>query len=271
MKQKKFETLLYSSAGVLVMLVIIIAINIITAAFKTRLDLTEEKAYTLNAGTRRILEKIDGPVEIRLYYSQSEARMPSMLKAYARQIEDLLGEFRQASRGNIEIKKFDPEPDSEAEELAQLDGIEPQLLSTGDQIYLGVAISQDPVKVALPFLSPDRERMLEYDLARALAKVISTNKPVIGVMTPLPLFGSPMNPMMMRMGQQGQEPWAVINELKRDFDVRQVQMDAEKIDDDIRVLLVIHPKDIKDTAQYAIDQFVLRGGKLIALLDATAV
>ena len=271
MKEKKLETLLYSSAGVAVMAVIIIAVNLIMGAFKSRIDLTEEKAYTLNPGTRRILQKLDGPVEVRLYYSQSETRMPSHLKSYARHVEDLLSEFRQVSKGNIEIKKFDPEPDSEAEELAQLDGIEPQLLPTGDQLYLGVAISQDPVKVALPFLPPDRERLLEYDLARALSKVISTNKPAIGVMTPLPMFGMPMNPMMMRMGQQGQEPWALITELKRDFDVRQVPMETEKIEDDIKVLLVIHPKDIKDTAQYAIDQFVMRGGKLVAMLDASAV
>jgi ABC-type uncharacterized transport system involved in gliding motility auxiliary subunit len=85
------------------------------------------------------------------------------------------------------------------------------------------------------------------------------------------MFGMPVNPMMMRMGQQGQDPWALISELKRDFDVRQVPLDAEKIEDEIKVLLVIHPKDIKETAQYAIDQFVMRGGKLVAMLDASAV
>jgi ABC-type uncharacterized transport system involved in gliding motility auxiliary subunit len=146
--------------------------------------------------------------------------------------------------------------------------VEGQPTETGDKFYLGVAISLDPHKVALPFLPPARERLLEYDLARAVSQVLSTNKPVIGVMTPLPIFGQPMNPMMARMGQgQGQEPWAFLSELKRDFEVRQVQMETEKIDDDIRVLMVIHPKEIKDTAQYAIDQFVMRGGKLIACLD----
>src|ERR1043165_4311768 len=111
--------------------------------------------------------------------------------------------------------------------------------------------------------------MLEYDLARAISQVLSTNKPVVGVMTPLPMFGQPMNPMMMRMGQQqGQEPWVVIGELKKDFEVKQIPMDVEKIDDDVKVLLVVHPKEIKDTAQYAIDQFLMRGGKLMALLDS---
>ncbi len=142
------------------------------------------------------------------------------------------------------------------------------MIETGDKIYLGVAISLDPQKVALPFLPPNRERLLEYDLARALSQVLSTNKPVVGVMTPLQVFGMQMPPQMrMQMGGQNQDPWVFISELRRDFEVRQVQMDADKIDDDIKVLLVIHPKEIKDTAQYAIDQFIMRGGKLIACLD----
>jgi len=87
-----------------------------------------------------------------------------------------------------------------------------------------------------------------------LSQVIATNKPVLGVISPLPMFGQPMNPMMARMGQQqGQEPWVIISELKKDFEVKQLQMDVEKIDDDIRVLLVVHPKEIKDATQYAID------------------
>ena len=267
MKEKKLDTLLFSAIGVGVMFVIVVAINIIASTLKGRVDLTEGKIYTLSPGTRAILKKIDSPVEVRFYYSQSESRIPSQLKTYAKRVEDLLGEFRQVSGGNLEIKKLDPQPDSEAEDLANLDGVEGQPTTTGDKIYLGVAISLDPHKVAIPFLLPNRERMLEYDLARAISQVLSTNKPVIGVMTPLPIFGQPMNPMMMRMGQQGQEPWVFISELKRDFEVKQVPMETEKIDDDIKVLMLVHPKEIKETAEYAIDQFVMRGGKLIACLD----
>ena len=267
MKEKKLDTLLFSTIGVGVMFIIVVAVNVIATAMNARLDLTEGKVYTLSAGTKAILGKIDSPVEIRFYYSQSESRAPSQFKTYAKRVDDLLSEFRQASRGNIEIKKYDPQPDSEAEDLANLDGVDGQPTEGGEKFYLGVAISLDPQKVAIPFLPPNRERLLEYDLARAISQVLSTNKPVVGVMTPLPIFGQPMNPMMARMGQQGQEAWVFISELKRDFEVRQVPMEAEKIDDDIRVLMVIHPKDIKDTAQFAIDQFVMRGGKLIACLD----
>jgi ABC-type uncharacterized transport system involved in gliding motility auxiliary subunit len=267
MKEKKVETLLFSAVGVAVMFIIVLAVNLIAGAFKGRLDLTKEKAFTLSAGTRAILAKLDSPVEVRFYWSQSESRVPSQFKTYAKRVEDLLSEFKQASHGNLEIKKLDPQPDSEAEDSANLDGVEGQPVESGEKIYLGLAISLDPQKVALPFLSPQRDRLLEYDLARAISQVLSTNKPVIGIMTALPIFGQAMNPMMMRMGQQGQEPWVFVSELKKDYDVRQLQPDVEKIDDDIKVLMVIHPKDLKDTTQYAIDQFVMRGGKLIACLD----
>jgi ABC-type uncharacterized transport system involved in gliding motility auxiliary subunit len=268
MKEKKLDTLLFSAIGVAVMFIIVVAINLIASALNTRVDLTENKVYTLSPGTKAILAKIDAPVEVRFYYSQSQSRMPAQFKTYAKRVEDLLAEFRQHSRGNLELKKLDPQPDSEAEDLANLDGVEGQMIETGEKVYLGVAISLDPQKVALPFLPPNRERLLEYDLARALSQVLSTNKPVVGVMSPLQVFGMQMPPQMrMQMGGQNQDPWVFISELKRDFEVRQVQMDAEKIDDDIKVLLVIHPKEIKDTAQYAIDQFIMRGGKLIACLD----
>ena len=269
MKQKKIETLLYSAVGVVVMFVVIVAVNLISGAAKARLDLTQDKLYTLAPGTKAILKKLDSPVEVRFYFSQSGSRVPSNIRTYANDVEDLLEEFSLASGGKIKVRKIDPKPDSDAEEKAQSDGVEPQQLGPGENFYFGLAISLDPEKVAVP-LSVERERLLEYDIAHALGQVISTNKPVLGVMTPLPMFGQPMNPMMMRMGQQGQRPWVFIQELKRDYNVRQVQMDVDKIDDDVQVLVVAHPKNISDKAQFAIDQFVLRGGKLLAFLDATS-
>jgi ABC-type uncharacterized transport system involved in gliding motility auxiliary subunit len=271
MKKKQLETLLYSVVGVGAMFLVLVALNFIFGVFKARADLTQEKLYTLSDGTKAILKKLEGPVEIRFYATQGEKEMPAQFKAYAQRIEDLLSEYKQHAKGNIEIKKFNPRPDSDAEDSAQLDGVEGQMLPNGEHLYLGIAVSYLDGKSALPFLSPDREKLLEYDISRAISRVANPEKPVVGVMTPLPMFGQPMNPMMMRMGQQPQEPWVVINELQRDFTVRQLQMDVDKIDDDIKVLLVVHPKNISDKAQYAIDQFVLRGGKLIAFLDALAI
>jgi ABC-type uncharacterized transport system involved in gliding motility auxiliary subunit len=264
---KKVEALLYSAVGVFFMFIVILGVNLLFGATRLRMDLTEDKLYTLTEGTKKILKKVDSPVEIRFYCSRGESRMPSTLRNFAQNIEDLLAEFKAQNPANIQIKKFDPKPDTEAEDLARLDGIEGQPLPSGESFYMGVCVSLDPQKVSVPFLSPERERLLEYDLARAVARVLSTNKPVIGLMTPLPIAGMPMNPMMMQMGRRGQEPWIILGELKADFDVQTVPMETEKIDDNIKVLMVVHPKSISDKAQFAIDQFVLRGGKLIAFLD----
>jgi ABC-type uncharacterized transport system involved in gliding motility auxiliary subunit len=274
MKKKSFETIIYSVGGVAAALIIVVAFNAITGAFKQRVDLTKEKAYTLTAGTKAILQKLDTPVKIRFYYSRSENLSPELIsvKTYAQHVEDLLSEYKQAAKGKIILEKYDPQPDSDAEDSARLDGVEGQMLPNGEKFYLGAAVSQLDAKESIPFFAPGKERLLEYDLSRAVSRVVSPERPVVGVMSPLPVFGAPSNPMMARMGQQqGQEPWAVINELKKDFTVKQVEMTADKIDPDIKLLVVIHPKDVTDAAQFAIDQFIMRGGKLIAFLDATSL
>jgi gliding motility-associatede transport system auxiliary component len=275
MKNKSFETILYSTVGVAAMALILIAFNFITGSFKSRVDLTKERAYTLSAGTRAILTKLDAPVKVRFYCTQGENSTPGaiMLKNYAKEVEDLLGEYKQAAKGKLIIEKYNPEPDSDAEDSAHLDGVEGQMLGNnpfggGDRFYLGLSVSYGmDQKVAIPFLSPERERLLEYDISRAISQVFTPEKPVVGIMSPLPIFGMPANPMMMRMGQQGEQPWTIVNELKNDFKVKRVAMDVDKIEDDVKVLLVVHPREITDKAQYAIDQFILRGGKMIAFLD----
>jgi ABC-type uncharacterized transport system involved in gliding motility auxiliary subunit len=271
MKKKGYETILYSTAGVVIMAAVLLAFNVITSAFKVRADLTQEKVYTLSAGTRAILAKLDAPVKVRLYCTQSENSTPEtvFLKNYARRVEDLLSEYKQASRGKLVVEKYDPQPDSDAEDSARLDGVEGQMMRNGENFYLGLSVSQLEERQALPFLDPNRERQLEYDLSRAISRVMSPERPTVGIMSAIPVFGMPSNPMMMRMGQQGQQPpWAIVNELKNDYSVKRIAIDADKIDDDVRVLMVIHPREITDKALFAIDQFIMRGGKLIAFLDA---
>ena len=269
MKKKSLETLIYSAAGVAAMALLLVAFNVITGAAKSRVDLTKERAYTLSPGTKAILNKLDTTVKIRFYCTQAESSTPDTvyLKGYAKRVEDLLTEYRQAAHGKLVIEKYDPQPDSDAEDSARLDGVEGETLRNGDRFYMGLAVSLLDEKQTIPFLDPNRERLLEYDLSRAISRVITPEKPVVGIMSPLPVFGMPSNPMMMRMGQQGQQPWVIVNELKNDFNVQRVAMDVDKIDDEIKVLMVIHPREISDKAQYAIDQFVMRGGKLIAFLD----
>jgi ABC-type uncharacterized transport system involved in gliding motility auxiliary subunit len=269
MQKKSLETILYSSAGIVVMLVIMVAVNVITGAMPIRVDMTQEKAYTLSAGTKAILKKLDTPVKIRFYCTQSDTATPETiyLKSYARKVEDLLQEYKQIAGKNLIIEKYDPQPDSDAEDSAQLDGLQPQQLPGVDQFYLGLAVSVADERVAIPFLEPNREKLLEYDITRAISQVVNPEKPTVGIMSSLPVFGEPGNAMMQQMGQQGNAPWTLVGQLQQDFNVKQIGMDAEKIDDDVKVLVVIHPKGISDQTQYAIDQFVLRGGKLIAFLD----
>ena len=272
MNKRSWETLVFSTVGVVAMFVILLGVNLVTARFKQRVDLTAEKAYTLSPGTRTVLSRLDTPVTIRFYWSRLDTATPEtvFLRNYARRVEDLLEEFREAAGGKLRIEKLDPQPDSDAEDSARLDGIEPQVLSTGDRFYLGLAVSMLDARAAIPFLAPTRERLLEYDLLRAVTRVIKPEKPVIGIMSALPVFGGPANPFM-GSGQRPQEPWAVINELQSDFTVRRVELTAEAIDDDIQVLVVIHPRDISEKTQYAIDQFLMRGGKLVAFLDPVSL
>jgi len=270
MQKKSLETFLYSIGGVIAMALILVAVNVITSGARQRVDLTKEKAYTLSDGTRAVLAKLDTPVKIRFYCSQGASASPQtvFLKTYARKVEDLLAEYKQAGKGKIILEKYDPQPDSDAEDSAKLDGVQGAQMPSGEPFYLGIAVNLLDSKEAIPFCQPTRERLLEYDLTRAITRVITPEKPVVGIMSPLPVFGAPSNPMMMQMGQRGQQAWAMITELQKDFILKNVAMNVEKIDDNIKVLVVIHPKDITEGAQFAIDQFLLRGGKLLAFLDA---
>jgi len=267
MQKRGLETLLYSAGGVLALAVILIAANFLVGAFNARIDLTDGNVYTLSPGTKAILSKLEAPVKIRYYYSQGSAAVPVGLKTFAGRVEDLLSEYRAASGGKVVIEKFNPEPDSDAEDSATLDGVDAQMTNTGEKFYLGLSVSFLDQKAAIPVLSPDRERLLEYDITRAISQVSAVKKPVIGVMSALPVLGRPLNPVLK---QQPTEPWVLASELKRVFDVREIKMDAERIPDEVNVLLVVHPRNLTETTEYAIDQFVLRGGKLIAFFDPYA-
>jgi ABC-type uncharacterized transport system involved in gliding motility auxiliary subunit len=266
MRNKGLQTFLYSTAGVIALALILIALNYIFSPLRARVDLTEGKVFTLSEGTKAILTKLESPVKIRYYYTQGEAT-PVGLRTYAQRVEDLLNEFSSVSRGKVIVEKYNPQPDSDAEESATLDGIEGQMLNTGEKFYLGLSVSQLDDKVAIPVLTPERERLLEYDLTRAVARVSTPKKPVVGVMSAVPVFGRGLSPLALQEKKGLTEPWVLISELQRDFELKDVSMNAETIDPAIKVLLVIHPRDITETTQYAIDQFIMRGGKLIAFMD----
>jgi gliding motility-associatede transport system auxiliary component len=264
---KKYETFLYSAGGLAAIFLILLLANFVLGALPARIDLTQGRLYTLSDGTREVLKKLEAPVKLRLYFSQSDANVPLSIKAYGRHVEDLLAEYRRAAAGKVAVEKLDPQPDSDAEDAATLEGVDAQVTPAGDKFYLGLSVSYLDQKVALSALSPERERLLEYDLTRAVARAASPGKPVVGVMSALPVFGAPPSAMT---GGQPMEQQVFVNELRRDYTVKRVSPGAESIDDDVKVLVVIHPRGISDAAQYAIDQFVLRGGKLIAFVDPSA-
>ncbi|HUN67584.1 MAG TPA: GldG family protein [Burkholderiales bacterium] len=263
---KKHEALVYSAVGLAALFLILVAVNYLASFQSAKIDLTEGRVQTLSEGTKKILRGLDAPVKLKLYISRGEQAMPVQLRGFAQRVEDLAREFKSIAGAKLVIETYNPKPDSDDEDAAQLDGVEAQQLFSGEQFYLGLAVSQLDRKQAIPALSPQRERLLEYDLARAIARVASAERPVLGLMSALPVLGERFNPMT----RQSSEPWVLANELKRDFNVKQVPLVAESIDPEIKVLLVIHPRDLPEATEYALDQFVLRGGKLIAFVDPYA-
>jgi ABC-type uncharacterized transport system involved in gliding motility auxiliary subunit len=262
---KKYEALIYSAIGLAALFLVLVAFNYLASTAALRADFTEGRLYTLSEGTKKILRNLQAPVKVKLYITSGEA-MPVALRSFAQRVEDLVREFKAVAGPNLVIEKYNPRPDSEEEDAAQLDGIEPQQLMSGEQFTLGLAVSQLERKQSIPVLAPARERLLEYDLVRAVARAAIAERPKIGLMSGLPVMGERFNPMT----RQSSEPWVLANELRRDFDVVQVNMTADSIAKDINVLLLIHPRDIGETTEYALDQFVLRGGKLIAFVDPYA-
>ncbi|HEX9397752.1 MAG TPA: Gldg family protein [Burkholderiales bacterium] len=262
---KKHEALLYSAVGLAALALILVAVNFLLSRAAVRLDLTQGSLYTLSDGTKKILRNLAAPVKLKLYVSQGEA-VPVPLRGFTQRVEDLVREFQSASGGNLRVEKYNPRPDSEEEDAAQLDGIEPQQLVTGEQFYLGIVVSQLERKQAIATVSPQRERLLEYDLVRAIARTAATERPKVGLMAGLPVLGEKFNPFT----RQSSDPWVLANELKREYEVKEVPMSAREIDKDIGVLLLIHPRDASPQTEYALDQFVLRGGKLIAFVDPYA-
>jgi ABC-type uncharacterized transport system involved in gliding motility auxiliary subunit len=262
---KKYEHLIYSAVGLVALLLLLVAFNYLASTASARADLTEGNLYTLSGGTKKILRGLESPVTLKLYVSQGEA-VPVQLRSFAQRVEDLVREFQAASNGNLRVQRYNPQPDSDEEDAAQLDGIEPQQLVSGEQFYLGVAVSQLERKQAIAAITPQRERLLEYDLVRAIARVGAAERPKIGLMAGLPVSGERFNPFT----RQSSEPWVLANELRREFEVQEVPMSAKEIDKDVNVLLLIHPRDPQPQTEYALDQFVMRGGKLIVFVDPYA-
>ena len=257
--------------GLAVVAAIIGAANLILSNLPLRVDMTGEKLYTLSKGSKAVLGKLENDVTLKFYYSSSSAEMPMQLKTYAQQVQNLLKEYELAGNGHVALEAYDPKPDSDAEEWAQRYGVEPQNVNPfGQPVYFGLVAVCGDREETLPRFSPRTESTLEYDVTRLVTRVgWDEQRPVIGVMTSLQgVLGQPMNPMMQMQRRQQPQGWASFMELKKDYDVREIPPTAESIDDDVKALVVLHAKDLSEKTLFAIDQFVIRGGRLIACVDA---
>lgn len=253
---------------------ILVVVNYIVGGLgvlNLRADLTERKQYTLSEGTKRIVEGLnpDKPVSIRLYASRDSRLMPLDFQAYADTVRDLLLEYEKYSDGKITLEVIDPRPDTEEEDRAVADDIQGhQMTHDGSKVYLGLAVQCLQQKEIIPVLNPNDESSLEYSISRTLSRAIKTKQTKLGVMSALPLAGPAYNlPPMMMMGQQKAPPWILIQQLRQDYEVVEVSSSTDQIEPDIDLLLVIHPSDVSNKAQFAIDQFLLRGGKILAMVD----
>ena len=230
-------------------------------------DFTEKQIHTLSDGTRAILGEIGAPVVLRYYASRNTDYMPEEIKLHMRRVDDLLKEYASLSKGKLHIENLDPQPDTDAEDSAKLDGINGQRMDD-QNLYFGLAISCLDKTSVIPFIDPRQETMLEYQLSKAIAEVSAPSKPKIGVMSALSLKGEAAG----MPGQKAAPGWVIYQQLKQSFDIEDIPMTTTTIDPkSIKVLLLFHPAEITPEAEFAVDQYLLGGGTVVACLDAFSV
>jgi len=258
---------LFSIGGLVLMLVILVLVNVLFSVIDIRWDTTHHNLYSLSDGSKKIISGLAEDTEIKIYYSEDQENLPIYMKNYAQRVIDFLSEYENESNGKIQITRHNPKPDSEEEEWAQKYGIEAAGLPTGEKVYFGlVAIAADQEQV-IPMLDPSREEQLEYDVTQMISRVQRAQKHKIGIISGLPIFGG--SPMMGQPG--GMQPWIFISELRKTYNVVEINPAATSIDGDVNLLIILHPKAIDDALLYAIDQYVLGGGNVMAFVDPFSV
>lgn len=248
-------------------LAIFLAVNIVgmRTLRGARVDLTENRLYTLSEGSRQIAKKIDEPIRLTLYFSEKQANGLPEIKSYATRVREFLQEYANASGGKIKVEVVDPEPFSEAEDRAVQAQLYGAQVGPSQRIYFGlVGTNSTGQEQVIPFFDARKEQFLEYDIARLVYLLSNPQKKTIGMMASLPINGVEDNPLMRG---QNTPPWQVAAQLRELFDVRNIPADTAEIPADINVLMVVHPKSLKDATLYAIDQFVMRGGRLMVFVD----
>jgi len=251
--------------GIVLAIFLFALVNIAVSTLSNyRVDLTEDQLFTLSDGTKKIISGIKEPITITYYFSSRLGKEIPTHGNYATRVSDMLNEFESAAGDKIRIERFDPVAFSEVEDDAVKGGLQGAPIDqSGDKVYFGIVGKVGEVRETIPFLQPNRERFLEYDLARLIFALQHPKKPVVGVITSRLVFGDPRAQLR---GQEG-KTWILINQIRPLFELRQITSDFTSVDDDIEILLLIHPPAFQKSSLYAIDQFVLRGGRLLAFLD----
>ena len=254
--------------GIGLAIVLFFSINLLAGALlkSSRLDLTEDRLFTLAEGTRQVLRSIDEPVDLRLYYSKGLDELGPYFATYADRVDELLAEYQRLSDGKIRVERLDPQPFSPEEDLAVAEGLRGlPVHDDGTLAYFGLSgrNSTDDDEV-LAYLAPERGDFLEYDLTRMVYDLSHPEKPVVAVLGDLPLLGNQFNQFDQA------KPWLVLDAMFQFFDLRFLGGKHDRIDDDVQILMLAQPEHLDDASRYAIDQFVMRGGRVLAFVDPFA-
>ncbi len=269
---------LFSSAGLLAIAVaLIVSVGVISVLPSFRIDLTEDQLYTLSDGSRNIVSNLDIPIELMFFYSESGTEDQPQIRAYGTRVQELLEEIVIASDGNLTLTLIDPEPFSEDEDLATQYGIQAVPVTQGGlEIYFGLVASPNvdpseinplapPMPQTMPLIRPDQEQFLEYEFLKLIINAANPERTTVGLLTALDIDGG-FDPA----AGQATPPWFVMDLIRQLYDVRRVNMADAVIEEDIDILMVVHPQDLSEQMLYAIDQFVMGGGETLVFLDPNA-
>ena len=259
---------LLSTTGLVLALLLFLGFNILSsAAFKTtRIDLTENRLYTLSQGTLNLLANLEEPIKLRFFFSKKLAADAGPITSYAQRVQELLEQYVARSRGKITLEVIDPQPYTDEEDKAAQFGLEGKPANAaGEMFYFGLAgTNSTDQEETIPFFQESKEDSLEYEVTRLVYSLSHAKKRVVGLLSKLPMEG---NPMARFQGMADSGPWVIVAEMQRAFEVRTIPPTTEKIEPDVDVLMVAHPQGLSPRTQFAIDQYVLGGGKVLAFVD----
>ena len=266
---------LLSKTGLILAIVLFVSFIIVVNnnLRSARVDLTQDQLYTLSDGTLNILSELQAPLTLRLYYSEEVAQALPSLKSYAQRVQELLQEYERASGGMVKLRIINPKPYSDHENRAEQYGLQSiPIEGEQDPLYFGLAgTNQLDGLELIKFFQPEKEDTLEYDLTRLVYQLSDAERKSIGVISSLPIDGEEYDPLKGEViSDEGNQPWPIMRQLRMMFDVATLPADIRRIPSSLDVLMVVHPKDLSKGTLYAIEQFVLKGGKLISFVDPYA-